>query len=102
MTAAPNEPFHRSVEENKMFRMAKTAMKYFAFGLIAGLLLAPQSGARTRQMIGEKVQGYLGMFMGMVPSGKTAMEPTSRVPGAHPEGVETEAGDGEEIEERIH
>lgn len=39
-----------------MLRNARTAVKFFTYGLIVGLLFAPQSGAETR----KKVFGMLG------------------------------------------
>ena len=39
-----------------MLRNARTAVKFFTYGIIIGLLFAPQSGAETR----KKVFGMLG------------------------------------------
>lgn len=39
-----------------MLRNARTAVKFFTYGLIVGLLFAPQSGAETR----KKLFGMLG------------------------------------------
>ena len=42
----------------------RVALKYFTFGLIAGLLLAPRAGRETRKMIieqgSERLQGAFG------------------------------------------
>lgn len=42
-----------------MIRNARTAVKYFVYGLVLGLLFAPRSGADTRKEL-------LGWFTGSV------------------------------------
>ncbi len=43
-----------------MLRNARTAVKFFTYGIIIGLLFAPQSGAETR----KKLFGMLGDSLG--------------------------------------
>ncbi len=40
-----------------MFGHARTAMKFFVYGLVIGLLFAPRSGEETRQRVREWVSG---------------------------------------------
>ncbi len=53
------KPETRRVEKGhaQMLRNARTAVKFFVYGVIAGLLFAPQSGAELRKqlfgMLGE-------------------------------------------------
>jgi hypothetical protein len=38
-----------------MLTRARTAMKFFTYGLVAGLLFAPNSGAETRERLKDMV-----------------------------------------------
>ncbi len=85
-----------------MLRLARTAMKYFALGLIAGILVAPQSGQRTRQIIRDKVRTYLDMALGLASEAETKMEEAGRTaPSSHPEAV-PRVEETTELEERVH
>jgi hypothetical protein len=37
-----------------MFALLRTSLRFFVVGFVAGTLLAPRSGAETRQMLREK------------------------------------------------
>ena len=37
-----------------MFAILRTSLRFFVIGFVAGTLLAPRSGAATRQMLREK------------------------------------------------
>lgn len=51
-----------------MIRNARTAVKFFVYGVIIGLMFAPQSGAETRKLllgwIGETMQDTIGTVTG--------------------------------------
>ncbi|MBA2760016.1 MAG: YtxH domain-containing protein [Chloroflexia bacterium] len=51
-----------------MIRNARTAVKFFVYGVIVGLMFAPQSGSQTRQKffgwIGETVQDTVSTVTG--------------------------------------
>jgi hypothetical protein len=38
-----------------MFSLLRTSLRFFVIGFVAGTLLAPRSGAETRQLLGEKL-----------------------------------------------
>lgn len=50
-----------------MLRNARTAVKFFIYGVIAGLLFAPQSGAELR----KQVMGMIGDALNDTMSGIT-------------------------------
>lgn len=47
-----------------MIRNARTAVKFFIYGLIAGLMFAPRSGEETRKELmnwfGQSIKGIAG------------------------------------------
>jgi hypothetical protein len=45
-------------------RVIRVALKYFAFGLAAGLLLAPRAGSETRTMLIGRVTNLLQEVLG--------------------------------------
>ena len=49
-----------------MLRNAKTAVKFFTYGIIIGLLFAPKSGAETRKqlfgMLGNTLEDTVSTF----------------------------------------
>ncbi len=51
-----------------MLRNARTAVKFFTYGIIVGLLFAPQSGEETRKqifgMLGGTIEEALGNITG--------------------------------------
>lgn len=47
-----------------MLRNAKTAVKFFAYGIMVGLVFAPQSGAETRKQIMSWIGDTLGESVG--------------------------------------
>lgn len=51
-----------------MIRNARTAVKFFVYGIIIGLMFAPQSGAETRKQllgwIGDTMQETVGTITG--------------------------------------
>jgi gas vesicle protein len=47
-----------------MFGHARTALKFFVYGLLAGLLFAPRSGEETRSRVFEWVNQVLKDTMG--------------------------------------
>ena len=47
-----------------MFGHARTAVKFFVYGLVIGLLFAPQSGAETRAKVMEWASDALGSVLG--------------------------------------
>jgi hypothetical protein len=47
-----------------MFGHARTAVKFFVYGLVAGLLFAPRSGAETRAQVMEWASDALGSVLG--------------------------------------
>lgn len=86
-----------------MLKLARTAMKYFAFGLIAGILVAPQSGERTRQVIRDKARTYLDMFLGFRPEAEMRMGEEARATStSHPEAATHQREETQESEERVH
>ena len=47
-----------------MFGHARTAVKFFVYGLVAGLLFAPRSGAETRAKVMEWASDAIGSVLG--------------------------------------
>jgi gas vesicle protein len=51
-----------------MLRNARTAVKFFTYGIIVGILFAPQSGAETRKkifgMLGDSLNETMGAMTG--------------------------------------
>jgi gas vesicle protein len=51
-----------------MIRNARTAIKFFVYGVIVGLMFAPQSGSETRKKlfgwVGETVQDTVSTVTG--------------------------------------
>lgn len=51
-----------------MLRNARTAVKFFTYGVIVGILFAPQSGAETRKkvfgMLGDTLSESMGAMTG--------------------------------------
>ena len=51
-----------------MIRNARTAVKFFVYGVIVGLMFAPQSGAETRRQlmgwVGDTLQETVGTITG--------------------------------------
>lgn len=51
-----------------MIRNARTAVKFFVYGIIVGLMFAPQSGSETRKRllgwIGDTLQDTVGTVTG--------------------------------------
>lgn len=45
-------------------RLIRVSLKYFTFGLIAGLLLAPRAGRETRQLLVQQGTGRLQHLLG--------------------------------------
>ncbi|HWV36058.1 MAG TPA: YtxH domain-containing protein [Thermomicrobiales bacterium] len=43
-----------------MFGHTRTAVKFFVYGLIVGLLFAPRSGDETRKELFNRVRGMIG------------------------------------------
>ena len=43
------------VKEDGMITRTKTALKFFTYGLLIGLLFAPRSGKETRAMLMSRV-----------------------------------------------
>lgn len=52
-----------------MLRNARTAMKFFVYGIIVGLLFAPQSGAELRKQIFDVFNEALGGSLSGVTGG---------------------------------
>jgi hypothetical protein len=52
-----------------MLRNARTAVKFFTYGIIVGLLFAPQSGAETRKKLFGMLGGSLSETMNNVTGG---------------------------------
>ncbi len=59
-----------------MIRNARTAVKFFVYGVIVGLMFAPQSGSQTREKffgwIGETVQDTVSTVTGGASGGSDA------------------------------
>jgi hypothetical protein len=47
-----------------MFGHARTAVKFFVYGLLIGLFFAPRSGAETRAQVMEWASDALGSVLG--------------------------------------
>ena len=51
-----------------MIKQARTAVKFFIYGLVAGLMFAPRSGAETRKQLmdwlTQSIQGVTGSLQG--------------------------------------
>jgi hypothetical protein len=64
----PDVPAHEikidTKEYDLMIRNMRTAVKFFVYGLLAGLLFAPRSGAETRKelmnWVGNSMKGITG------------------------------------------
>jgi hypothetical protein len=52
-----------------MLRNARTAVKFFVYGVIVGLLFAPQSGAELRKQVFGVFGDMLGDTMGNLTGG---------------------------------
>ena len=52
-----------------MLRNARTAVKFFTYGVIIGILFAPQSGAETRKKLFGMLGDTLSETMGSVTGG---------------------------------
>jgi len=52
-----------------MFSRARTAMKFFVYGLVLGLLFAPRSGEETRQRVLGWVNQTISQTLGGLTGG---------------------------------
>ena len=71
-----------------MFSRVRIAIRFFFVGLAVGILMAPRSGEKTRQMLREKADGLLNTILDAASMGA---EPSSGRPSS---GRSTRSGNG--------
>lgn len=57
-----------------MLRNAQTAVKFFVYGVIVGLMFAPQSGAENRKKILQWISSTMGDTLSIVTGGKSGSQ----------------------------
>lgn len=57
-----------------MLRNAQTAVKFFVYGVIVGLMFAPQSGAENRKKILQWISSTMGDTLSTVTGGKSGSQ----------------------------
>lgn len=57
-----------------MLRNARTAVKFFVYGVIIGLMFAPQSGAENRKRMLEWISSTMGDTLSTVTGGNSGSQ----------------------------
>lgn len=57
-----------------MFSRVRIAIRFFFVGLAVGILLAPRSGEKTRQMLRDKADGLLNSILEAAALGESATD----------------------------
>ncbi|MDP9372136.1 MAG: YtxH domain-containing protein [Chloroflexota bacterium] len=61
-----------------VLRVARASLKYFVFGLVAGLFFAPRRGDETRRSVLDWVGNQTGRLIGVQPAGQPAGQPAEQ------------------------
>lgn len=78
-----------------MFGLVRTAVRFFFIGFGVGVLLAPRSGASTRELIREKLNLVVGSLLEVadLPPVEAAADASAETPRSRPRG-RSESGAG--------